>query len=598
MTRQQLYMRLMNYLGPYWDALLLALVGMIAMSAGVPMLAALIQPLFDNVLAARNPELLQLILLGIIGLFVLRGLAGYIGVYTMNWVASKLAADLRDEMFDKLMMLPLSVHSNHPDGSHISKITSWSAQVGRAFVDVGTVAVKDTLTVIGLLAWLFYLDWSLAILALMIVAVLLLIMQLIDERLRQMGLEAGQAMEGLARVLRCSVQNFRVVKLHGAEQHESTRVREQTDSTHRFFMKRITIASLFIPSIQTGFAVGLSFIIYMVAQQVVAGEITVGGFASFIAALLMLFLPAKRIADVQKILDSGLGSVQNIFLLLDEDVEPDTGTIVIERARGELRFEGVSYCLPEKSLKVRSQMNIPPTLSKQELEACSDLREFNLMLRSGETVALVGSPASTAAIASMVPRFVDPTAGRILLDGIDLRSISLASLRANIASVTPHLTLVSDTIAANIAYGRRARATEAQITAAVHAAQVSEFIRKMPQGLQTIVGEAGVDLTKGQRLRIIIARALLQNAPVLILDEAFGTIDPDSISYVQAALDKIMHGRTTLVIANRLSTLEKADRVVLLDKGRIVECGQHLELLARDGAYTRFARFRFSQARS
>ncbi len=597
--RSQLYKRLMKYLASYWDTFLLALVGMITMAAVVPMLPALVQPLFDNVMVGRNPELLQLILLGIIGLLVLRGVAGQIGTYALNWVASKLVADLRGQLFEKLMMLPLSYpsyrSSPHPDGSHISKVTAESAKVGRAFVDAVTVMAKDTITVIGLLGWLLYLDWSLAMLALMFVSVLLLVMQLIDERMREIGLEAGQAVEGLAQAVRCSAQNFSVVKLHSAEQYESERVREQADSTHRFFMKRAAVTSLFVPSIQIAFAVALSFIIYMAAQQVVAGEITAGGFASFIAALLMLLAPAKRIADVQEVVNSGLAALQNVFSLLDEDVESDTGTIVIERACGELRFVGVSYCHPETNFKLDSRMNVDirSVRGEPELEAYSGLRDINLTIHAGKTVALVGLTGSTAAIASMVPRFINPTAGRILLDGVDLRSISLASLRANIASVTPHITLMSDTIAANIAYGSTARATEAQITAAAQAAQASEFIRKMPQGLQTTVGEGGVNLTKGQRLRIIIARALLKDAPILILDEAFGTVDPGSAPYVQAALDKIMRGRTTLVIANRLSSVEKADLVVLLNKGHIVDSGEHRELLARDGVYARFARFRF-----
>lgn len=587
--------RLTRYIAPYWDALMLALIGMIVMAATVPMLAALIQPMFDSVMVDKNQELVQLILLGIIALYAVRGVAGHISTYTINWVGSKLMMDLRDEMFDKLLMLPSSYHSSQSD-RHISRITSDTIGVARAFVDVITVMVKDTLTILGLVVWIFYVNWTLALLALMTISVILLITQLVTERMREMGLEAGQNTDGLAQVLKGAVQNLTIVKLHSGERYESQRVREQVKATHRFFMRRIAIASVYIPLIQIAVAIALSIIIYVAAQQTAADEFTAGGLASLIAALLMLFAPVKRMAGVQEILNSGLVAAQSVFSLLDVDAELDTGTIDIERARGELRFEEVSYCRDwERRFEVdpAAHSNVHAEPGEQRFKAYPGLRDITLTIRPGETVALMGHPGSIAAITGMVPRFINPSRGKILLDGHDLRSLTLASLRANIALVSPRIPLLSDTIAANIAYGGAARATEAQITAAAQAAHASEFIRKMPQGLQTRVGEGGEKLTCGQRLRIVIARVLLKNPPILILDETFHTKDPESAYHVQAALDAVMQGRTTLVIANRLSTVEKADVVVLLDKGRVLESGRHEELLARDGAYTGLVKILF-----
>lgn len=575
---------------------MLAMIGMIAMAATAPMLAALIQPIFDGVVVDKNQELVQLILLGIVALYAVRGVAGHISTYTINSVGSKLMMDLRDEMFDKLLVLPSSCLSSQSD-RHISRITSDTVGVARAFVDVITVMVKDTLTVLGLVAWIFYLNWTLALLALMTTSIILLITQLVTERVREMGLEASQNADGLAQVLKRAAQNLAIVKLHSGERYESQRVREHVKATHRFFMRRIAIASAYIPMIQIAVATALSVIIYVAAQQIVAGEVTAGRLASLIAALLMLLAPVKRIADVQEILNSGLVAAKSVFSLLDGDAELDTGTIDIERARGELRFEEVSYCRDwerrfEVDLAAHSRVHSDP--GEQRFNAYPGLRDITLTIQPGETVALIGHPGSIAAITGMVPRFINPTRGKILLDGHELRSLTLASLRANIVLVSPRIPLLSDTIAANIAYGAAARATEAQITAAAQAAHASEFIRKMPQGLQTRVGEGGEKLTCGQRLRIVIARALLKNPPILILDETFQTKDHESAYHVQAALDAVMQGRTTLVIANRLSTVEKADLVVLLDKGRVLEVGRHEELLARDGAYTGLARILFS----
>lgn len=601
-TSRQLCLRLMRYIAPYWDALILALICMMAMAATVPMLVALVQPMLDSAIAAKNLELMRLILLGTVGLFAVRGVAGQIGTYAITWVGDKMTVDLRTEMFDKLLILPSCYYAGHPSGGLVSTVTSGASQVTRAFTDFVTVMVKDSFTVLGLLGWMLYLNWELSLLMLLMASVILLIMRIVTERLRGMGLEVGQTTEGFTRAVQDSVENHLVVKLHGGKKYEHQRMREQAEVVSRFVMKRMAMASLCVPLAQIATAVALAVIIYVSGQQAFADKMTAGGFASLTAAMLMLIVPVTRIAGVRQVLQSGLIAAESVFSLLDQVAEPDNGTIIIERAQGELRFEQVSFCQDwEKNihadLEVSSKANTeasPKVSPKANIglcgEACLVLRDITLTVQPYEMVALVGFRDSTAALANMVPRFVNPTSGKILLDGHDLKSFKLASLRANVSLISAETTLFSDTIAANIAYGATCRATEANITAAAHAAHASEFIREMPEGLQTLVGEQGVQLTNGQRLRIVIARVLLKNSPILVLDEAFGAIDYESVHHVKAALDAVMQGRTTLVIANSSSTLEKADRVVLLDKGRIIEIGSHQELFARGGAYARLAR--------
>ncbi|WP_074858544.1 ABC transporter transmembrane domain-containing protein [Nitrosospira briensis] len=597
LTGRQLCLRLMKYIAPYWDALTVALTCMIAMAATMPMLAALVLSMMDGVITGKNLELMQLILLGIIGIFTVRGVAGHIGAYTINWLGNKLVMDLRMKMFDKLLALPVRYCDGHAEYDSVSGITSGTGQLARTFTGLVTVMVKDTFTILGLLGWMFYVDWEFSLLALLIISVAVLILRLIMKRLRAMELKAGQITDGLSRVLKDSVENQWVVKLHGGEKYEHERMKEQAGEVSRLVMKQIAMASLHVPLIQITTAVSLGTIVYIAAQQASADEITAGGFASLVAAMLMLIAPVKRVAGVKEALHLGLANAERVFWLLDQETEPDTGTISIERARGELKLEQVSFHHHRHGREKNSETDPkvdPKAGSEAHLEhgaaSCFVLRDVTLTIQPGEKVALVGLRGSTVALARLVARFVNPSSGRILLDGHDLKNLRLASLRANISFVSADTAIFNDTIAANIAYGVMSRATEGMVTAAALSAHASEFIRQMPEGLQTLVGEQGVNLDGGQRLRIAIARALLKNSPVLLLDEAFETMDSEPMHHVEAALDAVMEGRTTLVIAHRLATVEKADRVVLLDHGRIVESGSHQELLARRGAYPAFAR--------
>ena len=340
-------------------------------------------------------------------------------------------------------------------------------------------------------------------------------------------------------------------------------------------MKQTMAAAANVPIVQVLAALATAVVVYYVTVQAQQAMTTVGGFVSFLAAMLMLTAPLKRLTGVAEHLQRGLAAAESVFSLIDETPEVDAGKLELPRAKGELRFENVSF-----------------SYARSDLPALADV---DLTISAGETVALVGSSGGgKTTFANMVPRFFRPDSGRILLDEHDIGSLTLASLRANIALVSQEVALFNDTVAANIAYGANAGADMQQIEAAAEAAHAMEFIRAMSQGMNTVIGEKGVRLSGGQRQRLAIARTILKNAPVLILDEATSALDSESEKHVQAALESLMKGRTTIVIAHRLSTIENADRIVVLDKGSIAEIGTHAELLSRDGIYARLHNIQFA----
>ncbi len=577
LTSAQLYLRLLGYVKPYWRTFALSIIAMAVTAATEPLLPALLKPMLDGTFIHKDDTVIRLAPILIVLIFFVRGVSSFVGTYAIGWVGNKVVMDLRKKMFDKLLTLPTQFYDNHATGNLISKLTFDVTQVTAAATSVVTVLVRDTIIIVGLLGWLFYLNWKLTLLSLIMVPVIAFILKIINGRLRDASRNSQRAMGDITQVIEESVAAHKVVKLFGGQQYEGDRFSDQANWVRRHTMKQTMAAAANVPIVQMIAAIALSAIVYLVTIQSRTDETTVGGFLSFIAAMLMLTAPIKRMTAVNEFLQRGLAASESVFELLDRPGEVDTGEVTMERAKGRIVFEHVS-------------------LSYHQDDRLA-LHDICLEIPAGQAVALVGaSGGGKTTLANLVPRFYPLSSGRITLDGYDLADLTLASLRANIALVSQEVVLFNDTIAANIAYGQMREVPEVEIIAAARAAHAMEFISEMPQGLNTLVGERGVKLSGGQRQRIAIARAILKNAPILILDEATSALDSESERHVQAALETLMQGRTSLVIAHRLSTIENADRIVVLQQGEIVETGTHHELLAMNGVYAQLHRIQFSNS--
>jgi subfamily B ATP-binding cassette protein MsbA len=570
-----LYVRLLRYVAPYWRMFAVSILTMVLVAATEPVFPALMKPLLDGSFVNRDPTTIRYIPFALVGLFLLRGVFGFISDYALSWVANIVVFDLRGEMFGRLVNLPTRYYDDASSGALISKVSYDVTGVTAAATTVLTVMVRDSLTVVGLLAWMFYLDWKLSLITLVIGPLIALVIQAFSSRLRQVSRDAQQAMGDITHVLDESIECHKVVKVFGGQEYEQRHFGEAIKRMRDFAMRQTIAAGASVPLVQVCAAIAVAVIVYYSTQKSGANGVSVGSFVSFMTATLMLLSPLKRLTGVNASLQRGLAAAESVFSFIDEPPEEDSGTQNIGRAQGRIEFDHLSFSYPNATR---------PALAGVDLN-----------IAPGETIALVGgSGGGKTTLANLIPRFYQPSAGRILLDGFDTQTLTLASLRANIALVSQDVVLFNDTVAANIAYGPLAGASEAAITAAAEAAHALEFIREMPQGLQTMIGENGVRLSGGQRQRLAIARALLKNAPVLILDEATSALDTESERVVQAALDTLMQGRTTLIIAHRLSTIEKADRIVVLQQGKIAEIGSHTELLARNGLYAYLYKIQFS----
>jgi subfamily B ATP-binding cassette protein MsbA len=576
MTGSSLYLRLMRYAAPYRGMFALAILATVIVALTLPALPAIVKPLLDGTFVGRDATVTRWIPWLIVGLFLVRGLAEYVASYAMTWVGNKVVMDLRTSMFARLLELPTRYYDDHATGVLISKLTFDVTQVNAAATTVFTALFKDAISIAGLLAWMLWVNWKLTLLSLVMTPLIVLIVRLVSVRLRNTSREVQNAMGALTQVVQETAEGHKVVKIFGGQRYEAARFETQANRVRHLLMKQTAAAAASVPFVQLTAAIALAVMVSLAAGQSGANEITVGGFVSFIAAMLMLTAPLKRVTSVNEPLQRGLAAAESVFELIDQPGERDPGSTGIARARGELRFENVSFTYGDPRRPV--------------LDAVS------LAIAPGETVALVGSSgAGKTTLAHLVPAFYRPSAGRVLLDGYDLAHLKLAELRANIALVGQDVVLFNDTVGANIAYGAVNGAAQADILAAAQAAHALEFIDAMPEGMNTPVGENGVKLSGGQRQRIAIARALLKNAPVLVLDEATSALDSESERHVQAALETLIRGRTTLVIAHRLSTVENADRIVVLEAGRVVEMGTHAQLLAGNGRYARLYRMQFAR---
>ena len=574
-SSRELYLRLLSYVAPHWRMFALSIGAMVVVAASEPAFPALMKPLLDGSFVQKDPTLIRWLPAVIIVIFLIRGIASFISGYAITWVAQRLVADLRAAMFGHMLKLPTLYYDNNTSGNLISKYTYDVMQVTGAATSVVTVSVKDSLTIAGLLGWLLYLNWKLTLIALVVGPVIALIVRVFSKRMRSVSRAEQRAMGDLTHVLEESVGCHRVVKIFGGQDYEASRFARMIETVRQFNMKEAGTAEANVPIVQLIAACAVALIVYLATIQAAEDQTTVGGFVSFIIAMLMLLAPLKRLTGVNQTLQRGLAAAESVFELIDQPGEVDTGTRDIGRAKGEVIFESVMFRYPAATRNA--------------------LEQVSLKIERGEQVALVGSSGSgKTTFANLIPRFYAPGSGRILLDGVDIAELKLASLRENLALVSQDVVLFNDTVAANIAYGRLRDTPRETVIAAAEAAHAIEFIREMADGFDTLIGENGVRLSGGQRQRLAIARAVLKDAPVLILDEATSALDSESERHVQAALETLMNGRTTLIIAHRLSTIENADRIVALDQGRIAEIGNHGELMGKNGIYAKLYRIQYA----
>lgn len=568
------FKRLLHLHKPFWKRLTLAFFAMIVTAATEPAAPYLFQLLLDHGFVGNQDFPYWMVPVIAVGVFIVRGVATFTSSYMMTWVSSNVLDILRRQMFERMLDVPVGYYSTHSVGRVINSIMYEVQQITDMVTRTLTTIIRSSLTVLGLLAWLLYLNWLLSIITFILLPLFALVVRYTGGRLKRLNQETLAVNAQLTQAVEQATRAHQVIKIFGGQNFEQGRFQDRSKRLMRFTMKTVTTFSATVPITQTMTACAVSIVVVIALYQSANGQITVGGFVSFLTAMLMLLAPLKQLAEVNGPLQRGMAAAESVFNLIDAPVERTGGKELKGRAKGKIDFVDVSF-----------------TYQGSQQPA---LQNIDLHVEPGETIAFVGmSGGGKSTLVNLLPGFYSASSGQILLDGQPIEDIYLPSLRSQIAMVSQHVVLFNDTIAANIAYGDP-NPDSARIGAAVKAAYLSDVIAELPEGLQTQVGDNGFRLSGGQRQRLAIARAIYKDAPLLILDEATSALDTESERMVQAALEQLMHGRTTFVIAHRLSTVERADRIVVLSSGSIVEMGTHAELLQKDGVYANLYHLQFS----
>lgn len=573
----RIYLRLLSYVRRYWVAFAISIFGFTIFASSQPAMAWMLKYFVDGLTEGSDALFFGIPLLWGFPLFIIavafyQGVGSYLGNYFLAKVSLSVVHDLRTNLFNNLLTLPNRYLDNHNSGHLVSRITFNTTMVTGAATDAIKVVFREGMTVIFLFGYLLWMNWKLTLVLMAILPVIGLMVTSASKKFRKQSKKIQTAMGDVTHVSSETITGYRVVRSFGGEEYERERFNTASEANRDRGLKMTRTGAVFTPSLQLVTYSAMAVVMFLVLF--LRGDATAGDLVSYITAAGLLPKPIRQLSEVSANIQKGIAAAENIFEQLDEEPEVDHGTVERERVEGRVEVRNLSFSYPGTDKQV--------------------LEDINFTVEPGQMVALVGrSGSGKSTLASLIPRFYHHAAGKILIDGVDVEDYRLRNLRKHIALVTQHVTLFNDSIARNIAYGDLADAPREAIEAAAEAAYASEFIAKLPKGLDTLVGENGVLLSGGQRQRLAIARALLKDAPILILDEATSALDTESERHIQAALDRVMQGRTTLVIAHRLSTIEKADVIMVMDQGRIVEQGSHAELLARNGYYARLHSMQF-----
>ncbi|GLI32639.1 lipid A export permease/ATP-binding protein MsbA [Desulforhabdus amnigena] len=574
----KIYKRMFQYVKPHWRRLSIAMICMTGTAASTAASAYLIKPVLDDIFMNKRMDMLKILSLVVLLMFILKGVCAWGNSYLMNHVGQRIIARLRQQLYDHIQSLSLSFFDKTPTGVLMSRITNDVTQIQGAVSDAITGLLKDSFSIVGLLAVVFYRDWKLASMAVLILPLAFYPIVKFGKMLRRISTKSQQSIGDLSVILHETFSGARIVKAFGMEEYEKARFAGENLKFMDYTMKSVAVRALSSPVMEFLGGLGIVFIIWYGGYNVIMGVSTPGNFFSFMAALLMLYEPVKRLSNTNNTLQQGVAAGYRVFDILDTqpDIQDKPGAVVLPPIKRGIALKGVHFRYGDEPV----------------------LTDINLEVPAGKIVALVGvSGSGKTTLVNLIPRFYEVTRGAVLIDGIDIRDVTIASLRSQIGIVTQQSILFNDTVRNNIAYGSIEK-SETEIMAAARAANAYDFIMKMPKGFDTLIGEQGMLLSGGERQRICIARALLKNAPILILDEATSSLDSESELEVQKALENLMEGRTTLVIAHRLSTIKNADLIVALANGRILEKGRHEDLLRENGEYRRLYELQFSQMES